>query len=286
MRRQTNRKKRLILIFVILALAAAGAVIGWQVYEANKPAPPTPTPTPAATPTPTPRPTPTTAPTPKPTPTPEPTPTPKVVLPEIEALRAEYGNDDIVGYLYIPGTTIDYPIVQGVDNEYYLDHDIYHEEAKEGWPFMDFENDPETDEDWNTIIYGHNLKAERMFHNIRYYSEKKYWQEHQYAIFYTLYDKIVWEVYGFTVADVSMAGLARFNYTQVLFDDPAQFERIVTTMKSKSNYDTGVEFEEGDRLLFLSTCTSIEPTTRRVLALLPVKDMSAVPEEILALVAD
>ena len=289
MRDKKKRNKRLVIIISAAVLVIAGAFISWRVYEANKPAPPTPTPvpTPTATPTPTPMPTPTPThtptPTPIPTPTPEPTPTPKVILPSIQALREQHDNDDIVGYLYVPGTTMDYAITKAEDNEYYLDHDIDKNYSSAGWPYMDSENDPEADEDWNTIIYGHNMNKDYMFHSLRYFREESFWQEHPYIIYSTMYENLVWEVYAFTIADVRYREAIKYNYIQVLFDSEAQFEKLVTTMKSRALYDTGVEFEEGDRILSLSTCTNYDENTRYVLSLIPVKDMSKVPEDILAL---
>jgi len=195
----------------------------------------------------------------------------------------EYQNEEIVGYLLIPGTTIDYPITQTEDSEYYLHRDVYKNVNSAGWPFMDHENDPIADEDWNTIIYGHNMNKNYMFHGLRYFRDKAFYDAHKYAVYTSLYETQVWEVYAFCIANVRPAELMKFFYTRVFFDDRAQFDQLVIDMKLKSMYETGVIFEEGDRILSLSTCTNADPNDRYVLSLVPVKDMSKVPEDILKL---
>ena len=286
-----NKKRRGITIAAIAGGILLAAGIGWLARTATRPVPPEPTQAPTATPTVTPSPTPvpTPSPTPKPTPTPsptpEPTPTPKVMLQSIQGLRDAHGNDDIVGYIYIPDTTIDYAITQAEDNDYYLERDIDKKYDVAGWPYMDFQNDPESDEDWNTIIYGHNMNKNYMFHGLRYFREESYYKEHKYLVYTTLYERELWEVFAFYRADASVKGTIQFYYTRVLFDEYAQFEKLVTQMKSKEMYDTGVAFEEGDRILSLSTCTNDDVNGRYVLSLVKVKDLSNVPEEILALLA-
>jgi len=279
-------RRRLALIVIGMIVLAVAVFAGWCVWESRRPAPLVETPSPSPSIAPTPSPSPSPVPTPSPTPEPSPSPTPKVILQSILDLRAEYGNDDIVGYLSIPGTVIEYPITQSADNDFYVEHDIYKKNNVAGWLFMDFENDPLAGEDWNTIIYGHNMNRNYMFHSLRYYRDEAFYQAHPYVVYTSMYEKQVWEVYAFYVADVSILEAIKFDYIRVFFDTYAQFERLVGQMKERALYDTGVTFEEGDKILSLSTCTNARVDDRYVLSLVPVKDMSKVPQEVRDLVGN
>jgi len=190
---------------------------------------------------------------PKPTPTLEPLATPESIseLPVnaeyLEQLRREYDNGDIIGYLKIEGTSIDYPVVQTGNNQFYLDHNIYKESDRAGWVFLDFENDTSRD-DPNTIIYAHNMRDDVMFHSLRNYTSKDYFENHRYITFNTEYADQTWEVFSFYRAPTS------FYYIQVFFPTHDDFVKLLMEMKSRSMYDTGVEVFPEDRVLILSTC--------------------------------
>lgn len=93
-------------------------------------------------------------------------------------------NPDTIGWLYIPDTKIDYPVVQAEDNDKYLHTLFTGETNKAGAIFMDFRNnDPFMDE--NTLIYGHNMRNASMFHDLRYYVEQDFYNNHKVAYFYT-----------------------------------------------------------------------------------------------------
>lgn len=194
----------------------------------------------------------------RPTPTPSAEPTATAPSIELAALQEQYGNEDIVGYLKINDTTIDYPVVQSDDNKYYLDHDIYRESSVAGWIFMDYENDIAL-EDKNIVIYGHNMKQDTMFHSLRYYLSEDYFQQHRHIRFQTAYGDYTWEVFSFYRTDIS------FPYIQVLFPTPEAFYSLALQMKSKSLYETGVTIHPEDRILTLSTCTNESEDTRFVL---------------------
>ena len=212
-----------------------------------------PTAAPAATRTPVPSPAPTL--TPIPSPALSPTPAPKAIQPEFRALREEYNNDDIVGYLKIPGTSIDYPVTHSGDNTYYLENDINKNASIAGWIFMDGENNIEKD-DPNIVIYGHNMRKDIMFHSLRYYQSWDYFNEHRYIIFNTIYENYVWEVFSFYRAEID------FPYIQVVFQSDGAFNKLAAEMKKRSMYDTGVEIKPGDHILTLSTCTNEAENTR------------------------
>ena len=258
-------------------IIACGFILLWQAYTeynmnktageaklryeqamAQKKPVPLPTNTPMPTVTPIIEPSATQTPSPAFSPTFTPTPSPRVILPEFEELRAEYGNDDIVGYLKIPGTSIDYPVTHSNDNTYYLENDINKKPSVAGWIFMDFENSIESD-DPNIVIYGHNMRKDIMFHSLRYYQSWDYLNAHRYIVFNTIYEDYVWEVFSFYKTDIS------FPYIQVVFPSEDAFFSLASEMKARSMYDTGVDIKPGDHILTLSTCTNEAEDTRFVL---------------------
>lgn len=93
-------------------------------------------------------------------------------------------NPDTVGWLRIEGSNIDYPIVQGEDNDYYLSHDFYGQESVSGSIYLDYESQGDFT-GRNQIIYGHHMKNGSMFRDVNYYKDEAYFKEHQYFSIYT-----------------------------------------------------------------------------------------------------
>jgi sortase B len=182
-----------------------------------------------------------------------------VIRDEFIALREQYDNDDIIGYLKIAGTEIDYLVVHTTDNEFYLDHDIYQAEDPAGWIFMDFENNIDR-QDRNIIIYGHNMKNGSMFHNMRYFIDEEYFREHPTIIFNTIYADYEWEIFTFFRTHID------FQYTQVFFPTEEHYFALASEMKARSMYDTGVEISPDDIILTLSTCSGGNKAERFVLS--------------------
>ena len=101
---------------------------------------------------------------------------------DFEALWAE--NPDTVGWITIEGTNINYPIVKGTDNDFYLNHDFNGEENIAGSIYLDFESQRDFD-GRNNIIYGHNMKNGSMFKDVVRYKDEAYFKEHQFFTIYT-----------------------------------------------------------------------------------------------------
>ena len=94
---------------------------------------------------------------------------------DLEALRQT--NGDVLGWILIPGTAVNYPIVQRGDNDYYLDHTWKGEYSSVGAIFVDYRNAADFTDD-NTLIYGHNMRNRSMFGSLKYYLNDGYWEEH------------------------------------------------------------------------------------------------------------
>ena len=194
-----------------------------------------------------------------PTPTPTPTPTPRVMLQEVIALREYYDNNNIIGFIEIPGTNISYPVVQNVDNEFYLYHDLRGNRSRHGSIFLDYENNPFELWDHNMIIYGHNMMDGSKFHNVRHYFQEPFFRDHNYILLTTPYRETVWDVFSFFHTHI------RFCYLTTNFATNEAFYQFATQLQDMSLHSTDIELVPEDQILILSTCARTGGDYRYVL---------------------
>jgi len=158
-------------------------------------------------------------------------------------------NEDIVGWITIDNTHINYPVVQGEDNNEYLHLNIKRRWSFPGSIFMDFRNDIRQ-EDKNTIIYGHNMNDDTMFSELMLYEDANYEADISTIRFDTLYEDCTWVVfaaYRTTTAN---------NYLITHFSSDEEFMKYVEDAKAKSVYKSDVVVSPDDRILTLSTCSN------------------------------
>lgn len=184
------------------------------------------------------------------------------VLPEFEEMLAI--NSKLIGWLTIDGTTIDYPVAQTSDNEYYLTHDLYQNYDRNGTIFLDCNCDvlkPST----NLILYGHHMQSGKMFGNLVKYENESYYEKHKYITFDTIYEYGTYEIIYVFRSHVYEETEIAFKYYQ-FYDaySEIEFNSYMNEMAEMSLYDTGVTAEYGDRLLTLSTCDYQETNGRFV----------------------
>lgn len=161
-------------------------------------------------------------------------------------------NQDIIGYLKVKDTNIDYPVVTSSDNKYYLKKNLYHEDDKNGWIFMDFRNSDKRLND-NTIIYGHNMYYSGvMFGTLHKVLNSSWYSNPENLIisFDTMYESMKWQIYSiYTINKTN-------DYLQVSFENDSQKNEFINMTKSRSIYDFGIEVNTNDYILTLSTCTN------------------------------
>ena len=173
-------------------------------------------------------------------------------------------NRSVVGWLTIEDTNIDYPVMQTVNNEYYLTHNFEGNEDRNGALFVDSSCNIAF-RSTNIIIYGHHMKSGKMFGNLKKYRSEDYCKEHNIIYFDSIYEKGIYEVmYVFTdhirdAEDVSFKYYQFFNATSA-----EEFYSNMEAMADMSFYDTGVSAEYGDDILTLSTCSGNTETERFV----------------------
>lgn len=163
-------------------------------------------------------------------------------------------NKNLIGWLKIADTNIDYPVMQTDNNEFYLDHDVDHEPDKNGTLFMDYQCDVLAPS-FNFIIYGHNMRSGNMFGNLDKYKSEDYYKKHPRILFDTIYEKGTYEVMYVFNSHIYTEDEITFKYYQMIdVASEKEFESNMKSMQEISLYDTGVTAVYGDQLLTLSTC--------------------------------
>lgn len=166
---------------------------------------------------------------------------------------------DLIGWLKIEGTNIDYPVVQGINsNDFYVRHDPYGAEDVYGSIFLEQVNDAEKPDN-NMILYGHNRgrghKDPKMFGELMEYKSENYYKEHPYIEFDTLYAEGRYEIISVFLSRVYYTTDTNFKYYQFFgSDDPKEFQNYVDNVKKLSLYEIEAGAAFGDELITLSTC--------------------------------
>lgn len=163
-------------------------------------------------------------------------------------------NNDMVGWVRVKDTQIDYPVLHNTQsNAYYLHRDFYREYSSSGTPFLDYQCNGDGTSD-NTIIYAHNMRNGTMFHDLLKYADKSFYDNHNTVEFDTLTDLGTYEV--FAVIRTKVGSKNEFKYYDfVNAKTPAEFDNFVSKCISLSLHKTGIIPQYGDKLLTLSTCS-------------------------------
>lgn len=167
-------------------------------------------------------------------------------------------NTDMVGWILIEDTNINYPVMQTpADPNYYLKHDFEKNYTDYGCPFMQADCDALCPSD-NLIIYGHNMKDGSMFADLAKYRSKDFRQAHKTVWFDTELGSSAYEIFAVIHTTVQADAADAFPFYR--FVDAAaseDFADYVSACKARALYDTGISAQYGDKLLTLSTCDNI-----------------------------
>jgi len=166
-------------------------------------------------------------------------------------------NQDIIGWIKIDGTGVDYPVMQTQsENEYYIHRDFNRESSSSGTPFMDASSDifiPTS----NFLIYGHNMKNGTMFHDILKYDNEAFYEKHRTFRFDTIYKggQGTYEVIAAGYSEIYPENSQNFKYYQYAdLTSKEEFYEYVQGVKSLTPYEIEATAEYGDQLVTLSTC--------------------------------
>ncbi|MEA5004498.1 MAG: class B sortase [Christensenella sp.] len=165
---------------------------------------------------------------------------------DIPALKKISG--DAVGWIYAEGTPIDYPVMQGEDNSFYLNHLYDGTKNRLGSIFLDYRNAQDFS-DQNSILYGHHMKSGKMFAALEKYKEQSYYDGHPSLTLDTQNGSYRVELLAGYVVDGSV------NDLQLNFGNGEEFLSFVETVKGKSTFRSDVAVQGTDRIVTMVTCT-------------------------------
>lgn len=165
---------------------------------------------------------------------------------DLEALQEV--NQDVIGWIMIPGTQVSYPILQGTDNGYYLNHTWKKEQNSVGAIFMECQSASDFS-GFHTILYGHRMRNGSMFGSLKEYNKLDYWREH--SSVYIAEPGGVYEYRIFAAYEANVRGIT-FGLE---FPDQERKEKLIQAGLDQSVIDTGIIPNAADQILTLSTCT-------------------------------
>ena len=175
------------------------------------------------------------------------------VLPVVDFEALRENGPDIIGWLSLPDTAINYPVTQTDNNEYYLHHLYDGTYNKVGCLFADYENQADFS-DRNTIIYGHNMRDGSMFAALNEYGEQGYYDGHPQMYLVTPGGGYTMEIFTTFVAEPGESGSDTSPWRLSWKDDGA-YTTWLSEMAGRSVIETDVTVTSSDKVLTLSTCT-------------------------------
>ena len=157
-------------------------------------------------------------------------------------------NSDVVGWIKVNGTNINYPFVQSKDNKYYLTHSFNKSYNNAGWVFLDYRNNNINNR--NTIIYAHGRTDKTMFGTLRKVLNNGWINNtNNYVIkISTEKENSLWQI--FSIYHIPTTN----NYLQTEFKDEREYQRFLNILKNRSNHNFNTSITSNDTILTLSTC--------------------------------
>ena len=172
-------------------------------------------------------------------------------------------NPDLIGWITVPGTDIDYPVMQKPEEkDYYLTRDFDKNASKWGCIYAQEEADVFTPSD-NITLYGHRMKDGSMFAKLDEFTDAAFYQEHPYIYFDTLTQLHTYQIIAvFTTTATRGEGFAYHKFIEA--ETPEAFQEFIANCKELALYDTGITAQYGDKLITLSTCEYTQTNGRLV----------------------
>ncbi len=163
--------------------------------------------------------------------------------------QARSVNPDVVGWITVPNTSIDYPIVLTQDNDYYLDHNLEKEPSKSGAIYLDYLNgDP--NEQQNLFIYGHNMRNGTMFHDLNSFKKKEFFDNAEPITVWLWGEERKYEVFAQSIPSTDL-GFRKTSFASG--DDFLEYVQAMEALSKHKNDD--IEFKPDSEIITLTTCT-------------------------------
>ncbi len=173
----------------------------------------------------------------------------KVNLIDVDFSELKKKNKEVVGWIQVAGTNVNYPFVQTKDNKYYLTHQFDRTYNTAGWIFMDYRNNKK-DYDKNTILYGHGRVNKTMFGSLRETVKKSWYsnKDNHIVKISTETENTLWQV--FSTYRIKTTN----DYLQIDFSDDEEYLAFLNKLKNRSVYNYKVNLTANDKIITLSTC--------------------------------
>ena len=173
----------------------------------------------------------------------------KMNLINVDFNNLEKINKYTAGWIQVNGTNINYPFVQGDNNEYFLKYDFYNKKNSAGWIFMDYRN-TQNDFDKNTILYGHSRKDTTMFGTLKNILSNGWYdnKDNHIVKLSTKYENTLWQVFSvYHIPETS-------DYIKVNFKDNNEYQEFLNMIIKRTRLKFNTNVEVTDKILTLSTC--------------------------------
>jgi len=162
-------------------------------------------------------------------------------------------EENVIGWINVDGTNIDYPVVQADDNEYYLNHNYKGERDSYGSIYMDFRN-VSVERDDNIIIYGHKIRDGSMFSDLANYTNegiyKEYFENNDTVTLDHNGERTTWQIYSAYVVNLDREDYYLFT----IFKDREKYKDFIEDSKERSLVKKDIEITEDDTIISLVTC--------------------------------
>lgn len=166
-------------------------------------------------------------------------------------------NENYKMWIEVPNTNINYPVVQGEDNDFYLNHDFNKKKSSSGAIFIDYKNN--IDKDKNIIIYGHNMKNKSMFQNLMKFKDEEFWKENN-KIILTIDGKTYeYEIFSSYISNAKDIDL------KTNFENDDEYLKYIDDIRKKSIFHRDMNIKSNDRIITLSTCSYEKDDARMII---------------------
>jgi len=192
----------------------------------------------------------------------------------IKFLDLQKVNPAIVGWIKVPNTIIDLPVLQATakDPEFYLTHDYNDKYSKYGSVFADWHSSVEKGNSKSIILYGHSLNSGRMFTELNKYKDYNFYKSNPVFTFDTIESQSQWKIISVFLTNTLPDQGVPFNYMKTDFKTSSDYLNFVYQMRIRSLFNTGVSFNKDDQIVLLSTCSYEFTDFREVVVARKVRD--------------
>lgn len=170
-------------------------------------------------------------------------------------------NEDIYAWIYIPNTNVDYPILQHPTlNDYYLDYNLDHTKGYPGCIYSQVQYNSKDFTDFNTVLYGHNMRNGTMFRTLHNFEDETFFEENRYVYIYTPEKVLVYDI--FAAYEFDDRHLLVYFDNESLSDREDYLEEVFSIRDMSAHFRNNVNVTTDSNILTLVTCIGSKPNNR------------------------